>query len=151
MRTPSNPNAIKRRTAYLNAMEQLGHEPLFLQVDGEGWDFEAIGFREGGRMIGRRDLPTNTILCSNDRLAIGLLSAAYELGLRVGIGAGSALRVAKHDYHPFSRYTCPSLTTVSQDYSSIAKTSVEILFDIVESGQRPDVRSTTLFDGTLIA
>lgn len=150
MKTPTNPNALKRRSAYLNAMDALGHPAHLIQVDGEGWDFEAIGFREGSRVISERSLPTDTILCSNDRLAIGFLSAAYELGLRVGVGAGSALRVAGHDDHPFSRYTCPTLTTVSQDYASIAERSVETLFSIIESGQRQNAHTTTLFDGTLI-
>ncbi|MEL6425734.1 MAG: substrate-binding domain-containing protein, partial [Pseudomonadota bacterium] len=86
----------------------------------------------------------------NDRLAIGFLSAAYELGLRVGLGSGCAMRVAGHDDHPFSRYTCPTLTTVSQDYTSIAEKSAEALFSIIESGQRPSVRESALFDGKLI-
>ena len=150
MKTPTNPNAIKRRTAYLKTMERLGHTPHLVQVEGEGWDFEAIGFREGSRLISDRLLPSDTVLCSNDRLAIGFLSAAYELGLRVGIGAGSALRVAGHDDHPFSRYTCPTLTTVSQDYQAIAKASVETLFRLIEAGERSGTRDQTLFKGTLI-
>jgi DNA-binding LacI/PurR family transcriptional regulator len=150
MRTPTNPNAFKRRNAYTQAMERLGQTPHLIQVEGTGWDFEEIGFREGGRVIRERSLPTNTVLCSNDRLAIGVLSAAYEAGLRVGHGAGSALRVAGHDDHPFSRYTCPTLTTVSQDYDSIARRSVETLFGIIESGERPERREVTLFGGTLI-
>jgi DNA-binding LacI/PurR family transcriptional regulator len=150
MRTPTNPNAFKRRNAYTKAMERLGQTPHLIQAQGDGWDFEEIGFREGSRVIRDRSLPTNTVLCSNDRLAIGFLSAAYESGLRVGLGAGSALRVAGHDDHPFSRYTCPTLTTVSQDYGSIARKSVETLFAIVESGSSTDAREVTLFDGTLI-
>lgn len=150
MRIPTNPNALKRRNAYQAAMDRLGHDPHLIQVEGEGWDFEEIGFREGGRVIAQRELPTNTILCSNDRLAIGFLSAAYEMGQRVGMGVGCAMRVAGHDDHPFSRYTCPTLTTVSQDYGSIAQKSVETLFSLIESGERAAARDTTLFDGTLI-
>jgi DNA-binding LacI/PurR family transcriptional regulator len=150
MRTPTNPNAFKRRHAYTKAMERLGQEPHLIQVEGAGWDIEEIGFREGGRVIRERGLPTNTILCSNDRLAIGFLSAAYEAGLRVGLGAGCALRVAGHDGHPFSRFTCPTLTTVSQDYGAIARKSVETLFGILESGSRPATREVTLFAGTLV-
>jgi DNA-binding LacI/PurR family transcriptional regulator len=150
MLTPTNPNAFKRRNAYTQAMERLGQTPHLIQAEGTGWDFEAIGFREGSRVIRERSLPTNTVLCSNDRLAIGVLSAAYEAGLRVGHGAGSALRVAGHDDHPFSRYTCPTLTTVSQDYDAIARRSVETLFGIIESGVRPERREVTLFGGTLI-
>ena len=80
---------------------------------------------------------------------IGFLTACYENGLRVGRGQGCALRVAGHDDHPFSRYTCPPLTTVAQDYQSISNRSVEALFSLVE-GDRPKVRTQTLFRGELV-
>jgi len=150
MRSPSNPNAFKRRSAYIAAMEQLGHAPHLIQAEGEGWEFEEIGFREGMRVVRDRNLPTDTILCSNDRLAIGLLSAAYESGLRVGLGENCNLRVAGHDDHPFSRYTCPSLTTVSQDYAAIAKESAALLVQRIEAEQPSDSRHEVLFDGQLI-
>lgn len=150
MKSPTNPNAFKRRAAYITAMEKLGYDPNLIQADGEGWEFEEIGFREGTRVVRDRNLPSNTILCSNDRLAIGLLSAAFEAGLRVGIGEGCDLRVAGHDDHPFSRYTCPTLTTVSQDYEAIAKKSAAILLDRVEAEKASDSRLETLFDGRLI-
>lgn len=150
MKTPINPNAYKRRMAYVAAMERLSLDPHLIQVDGEGWDFEDIGFTEGTRVIAEHGLPTNTILCSNDRLAIGLLSAAFESGMRVGQGAGSALRIAGHDDHPFSRFTCPSLTTISQDYGAIASRSVETILALIETGERADTREVTLFDGRLV-
>ena len=150
MKTPTNPNAYKRRTAYLAAMERLDHEPRLIQAPGEGWEFEEIGFQEGSRIVRDRTLPTDTILCSNDRLAIGFLSAAYEAGLRVGLGPGCAMRVAGHDDHPFSRYTCPTLTTVSQDYEAIAKKSAEALLELIEAGAPADSRKETLFEGSLI-
>jgi len=150
MKTPINPNAYKRRTAYIAAMERLGHEPHLIQVDGQGWDFEDIGFREGTRLLSGRKLPTNTVLCSNDRLAIGLLSAAFECGFNVGLDADADLRIAGHDDHPFSRYTCPSLTTVSQDYDAIAAKSVETILSLIESGEREKNREVKLFDGRLV-
>ncbi|MEL7098566.1 MAG: LacI family DNA-binding transcriptional regulator [Pseudomonadota bacterium] len=150
MRDPVNPNAIRRRRAFVSAMERLGHAPQMIQVDGTGWDFEAIGFREGTRMFKGGEVPAQTILCSNDRLAIGLLSAAYESGVRVGIGDGADLRIAGHDDHPFARYTCPSLTTISQDYTAIATRSVEAILDIIEGGNRRSDREVALFEGHLI-
>lgn len=149
MKTPTNPNAYKRRAAYLAAMDRLGHTPHLIQAEGDGWDFEAIGFRKGSEFLAGRNLPTDTVLCSNDRLAIGFLSAAYETGLRVGLGPGCALRVAGHDDHPFSRYSCPTLTTVSQDYESIAQRSSSTLFELIDQEKKADVREVLLFDGRL--
>src|SRR6056297_742770 len=103
MANPPNPNANKRRVAYEATMRRLGQEPIIMAVDGTGWSFEEIAHREASRLIGARSLPTNTVFCSNDRLAIGFLSAAYEAGWRVGASHGCALRVAGHDDHPFSR------------------------------------------------
>lgn len=147
---PVNPNANKRRECYRNSMERLGYEPQVIQVCGTGWEFERIGLEEGKRLISGGLLPSNTILCSNDRLAIGVTAAAYQKGLRVGIGAECALRIAGHDDHPWSQFTCPPLTTVSQDYSAIASRSVDILFKLINgqafNGERPEI----LFDGRLV-
>lgn len=149
IRNAPNPNANKRRAAYEAAMRALGHEPMILLAEGVGWSFEEIACAEAGRMMSTRALPTDTVLCSNDRLAIGFLAAAYEHGYRVGIGHGHALRVAGHDDHPYARFTCPSLTTVSQDYDSIAGQSLDLLLSIIRAGKRPDVKHSRLFDGVL--
>lgn len=150
MKTPSNPNAIKRRQAYLESMERQGHPGHIFQAVGEGWDFEEIGSVEGGGMLADKVFPTNTVLCSNDRLAIGMLSAAYTLGIRVGYGHDCSLRIAGHDDHPFSRYTCPPLTTIAQDYTAIAERAVSTLFRIIEADEKPSARTETLFDGKLV-
>ncbi|MEM8742334.1 MAG: LacI family DNA-binding transcriptional regulator [Pseudomonadota bacterium] len=150
MRTPTNPNANRRRAAYLASMEGLGLSPQVIQVSGQGWEFEDIGHREGLRVLSQATTATDSILCSNDRLAIGLLAAAYQLGLSVGREAGAKLRIAGHDDHPFARFTCPSLTTVAQDYAAIAKRSVETLMARIDEGRAQDARQTALFDGRLV-
>ena len=148
---PVNPNANKRRNAYIRAMDRLGHEPRVISATGEGgWQFEQIGLENGMRLISGRALPSNTVLCSNDRIAMGFISAAYQKGLRVGHTEGCAMRIAGHDDHPWSRFTCPPLTTVSQDYHSIATKSVEILFDLINGKEPSGGRLEHLCDGTLI-
>ena len=150
MRDPANPNANKRRNAYLAMMKQLELEPHMVQIEGSGWEFEEIG-RAGALKILKQDaLPTDTILCSNDRLAIGLLSACYELGIRVGREKDSELRVASHDDHPYSKFTCPSLTTAAHDYESVASQSVVTLFKLIEAGGRFNNREEKLFAARLI-
>jgi DNA-binding LacI/PurR family transcriptional regulator len=150
MRTPANPNANKRRVAYLKIMEDAGLEPHVIQVEGEGWGFEEIGRRGAHDMIDAGPLPTDTVLCSNDRLAIGVLAACYERGLRVGRGDGCALRVASHDDHPFSRFTCPSLTTAAHEYEAVADKCMETLFSLIEAGGRFSLREETLIPARLV-
>ncbi len=150
METPVNPNAFRRRKAYADAMERLGHNPVYIQVSGTGWDFEEIGYREGLRILTENALPSRTLFCSNDRLAIGVLAAAFERGLRVGLGPECFLRIAGHDNHPFARYTCPGLTTISQNYGAIAARSVETILKLIETGEPLSAREETLFDGRLV-
>lgn len=150
MKNPANPNANKRRNAYLSMMERLGLEPHVHQIDGQGWAFEEIGRQGGFKLLQENALQTDTVLCSNDRLAIGLLAACYESGVSVGRGPDHDLRVASHDDHPFSRFTCPSLTTAAHDYTAVSENSVETLLQVVDGGGRLAQRNETLFPARLI-
>jgi len=127
-----NRNDEERMEAYVAAMNRLGLTPLVIAAEQPvGWAFEAAGYRLAERMLDAGGFPSPTVLCANDRLAIGVLAAAYARGVRVGIDAGATLRVAGHDDHPLSRYTCPALTTVAQDYDALATRSVSTLFDLI--------------------
>ena len=70
MKEPSNPNAVKRRNAYLTAMERLGHAPDLIQVDGSGWDFEEIGLQKGMQVLSDGRLSTDTISVSYTHLTL---------------------------------------------------------------------------------
>ena len=148
MKTPANPNAHRRRQSYLDAMERFGYAPDVISVDGEGWGFEEIGRLGGHEALEKARFSTNTILCSNDRLAIGLLTACYERNIRVGRTEDCSIRVAGQDGHPHSRYTCPPLTTISHDYDAVSQTAAEALFMAIE-GQVSPWKSTRL-EGRLI-
>ncbi|MBR7650705.1 LacI family DNA-binding transcriptional regulator [Brucella oryzae] len=123
-----NQNAVERRAAYIETMERLGVEPIVLPIAARSWNFEELGYQEAGRIFDRGGFPTRTVLCANDRLAFGVISAAFERKLRVGREEGCDLRVAGHDDHPLSRFTCPALTTVAQDYRQIAQLGLDMLF-----------------------
>ncbi|NOD35674.1 MULTISPECIES: LacI family DNA-binding transcriptional regulator [unclassified Ruegeria] len=150
MRTPANPNANKRRKAYVDVMERLGFEPHIIKVDGTGWAFEEIGHRGALKVLQERGLKTDSVLCSNDRLAIGFLAACFEQGIRVGRKEDCSLRVASNDDHPFAKFTCPSLTTAAHDYDNVAGRSVETLFELIESGGKFSTRTETLFPARLV-
>lgn len=150
METPPNPNARKRRFGYVAAMEKRGHEPHIVKAPGEGWALEEIGRREGIKLIESGQLKSSTVLCSNDRLAIGFLAACYQKEIRVGISDSCDLRVAGMDGHPFSSFTCPPLTTVSHEYEAISERSMEVLFSKIGNKRVDKTRVENLFEGKLL-
>ncbi|AVV32973.1 LacI family transcriptional regulator [Halomonas sp. SF2003] len=128
-----NQNAFDRLAAYEDAMAKVREPARILEAsDANSWDFEKYG-HESAMQLSRQGMVGNTILCANDRIALGVLLAAWETGLSVGRGEEADLRVAGHDDHPFSRYACPPLTTVSQDVSQIARQAMNRLMATLES------------------
>ena len=150
MKTPPNPNARKRRQGYIMAMENLGLEPNIVQIEGEGWALEDIGLQGGLHTIRSGALETKTVLCSNDRLAIGFLAACHKEGLKVGLEDDADIRVAGQDDHPFSRYTYPPLTTIAQDYEAISRRALDTLLALVDNDAETASRPDTLFQGRLV-
>ncbi|GGB06290.1 LacI family DNA-binding transcriptional regulator [Allosediminivita pacifica] len=116
-----NRNALDRREAYASAMHRAGQDPVLLPIpDQKTWDFERFGHEAATALI-RSGLPSDTLLCANDRVALGAQLAAWEAGLKVGRGPEDDLRIAGHDDHPQARYACPPLTTVAQNYGEMAR------------------------------
>lgn len=131
-------NAEERKRAYLASMERLGLAPEVIVAECDpGWGFEEVGYKAAEGFLANGGFPSRTVLCANDRVAIGVLAAAYAGGVRVGIEPECELRVAGHDDHPLSRFTCPALTTVAQDYEALAARSLELLFDLI-GGKRSE-------------
>ncbi len=132
----TNSNATDRRKAYIATMERLNHEPRFANVPpANEWDFEKVSFDEASRILANGGFPTKTILCANDRVAFGVLAAMYRAGLKVGFGEGCHYRVAGHDNQRLSAYTCPPLTTVSQDSDKMGHVALDLLFARIEADQ----------------
>jgi DNA-binding LacI/PurR family transcriptional regulator len=142
-----NTNAATRLSAYNEAMERLNVEPRVIPLSGvTTWDFERYAFQEADRLFESLDqLPSRTILCANDRLAFGVISAAWQRGLKVGHGAENDLRVAGHDDHPLSEYACPPITTVAQNYNEIGRIAIELLLSKLNEGGEPALGKDQIF------
>ncbi len=146
-----NFNAMEREDAYIAAMKRQGFTPEILGTEmlAENWHFESHGESvldaefASGRLIER------SILCANDRVAIGALRAAARHGLTPGRGAKGGLRIAGHDDYPLCPYLNPALTTVAQDTDSIGKKAVSRLLQIINGEAISDAPEVTLFDGLL--
>ncbi|GGJ32249.1 LacI family DNA-binding transcriptional regulator [Deinococcus roseus] len=76
------------------------------------------------------NLPTrpDAILAANDRMAIGLLSAAFEAGVKVP----EEVSISGFDDIEFSLYTNPPLTTVHVPYVEMVHHAVDTLLALME-------------------
>lgn len=126
-----NVNLVEREQAYEDQMRRLGHRPILLNPDPPpvADSFEQFGHDQFLALPSETLAPGTTILCVNDRVAFGVLSAASKRGLKVGKGAGDDLRVAGHDNQFFSQFTSPALTTVGQDAQKIGTFAAQALLE----------------------
>lgn len=146
-----NANASDRADAYETAMAVRGIEPQRITLPkGGDWDFERFGHEAMRMAIEAGEAKSRTILCANDRLAFGAIAAAWQAGLRVGRGPDCDLRIAGHDDHPLSRYTCPPLTTVAQDYDEIGLRATQMLLRRMTEGAPADPDEVVLLDARIV-
>lgn len=115
-----------RRRGFEAAMRAHGAEPFVEPGDLT----EEGGYRGTVRLLGRADRPT-ALFCANDMAAIGALSAAAELGLRVP----RDLSVAGYDNTGISRLRHLWLTTVDTAPHEMGRRAARCLLDRFE---RPD-------------
>jgi len=136
-----NSNSLEREQAYLASAENLGFTPEIIPVRNTDpvWNFEKFAFDTMDEYFGRGKFVDSTILCANDRLAIGVIRAANRHHLLPQRkGETSRFRVAGHDDHPLSAYVSPALTTVSRNTSGIGEAAVEQILDQIENGKRSE-------------
>ena len=150
-----NNNAADRRNAYIAAMQRQGLEPRFApQTPSKSFDFETVAFDATLRILRDGGFPTATILCANDRVAFGVLAAMCQAGLKIGREPGCDFRVAGHDNQRLSAFTCPPLTTVSQDCDEMGRVALRMLLARIDSddaaGGVPDRDERILLSGTLV-
>ncbi len=146
-----NSNAVERRDAYFTKMRALGHVGDIIPTpEGmDSWEFERYGFEVMDAHFGQGRFVGATILCANDRIAIGAIRAANTHGLFArNSTVADGLRIAGHDDHPLSRYIYPALTTVAQQVDDIGKEAVDLLIKRVRNG-RDGIGVTRLLDGAL--
>jgi DNA-binding LacI/PurR family transcriptional regulator len=146
-----NFNAVERENAYIDSMRALGHTPVIIGTDltHEGWHFEAHGEAVLDECFSRGHYTEQSILCANDRVAIGALRAAARHGLVPGRGPKGGLRIAGHDDYPLCPFTVPALTTVAQDFEAIGRTAVSRLVDMIGGESAGAKKQVHLFEGVL--
>lgn len=90
------------------------------------------GYAAAGELLGSADAPT-AAFCFSDQMALGVLAACRELGLRVP----GELSVVGFDDLASSRYLTPPLTTIRQPMREIGARAVNLLLAIIEGEDAP--------------
>lgn len=146
-----NFNALGHERSYVAKMEELGLEPRVIggeALNDEG-HYEAHGQSVLNRAFSSGDLTDQSILCANDRVAIGALRAASQHGLEPGALRRGGLRIMGHDDYPLCPFLTPSLTTIEQNLEGIGRRAVELLVEKIHGEKTSDKQIVDLFEGTL--
>ena len=100
--------------------------PIRPPVKGD-WTAE-FGYRAGRELLNRADF--TAVFCSNDLMALGLLHAFREVGLRVP----ADVSVIGFDDVPEAAHYWPPLTTIRQDFAEVGRRSIGLLLAELGSG-----------------
>lgn len=121
-------DAQEREAGWRSALEARGVtivEPVY----GGDWSARS-GYELGRELAGRvRDTvdPVTALFCANDHMALGVLRAVQEAGLRVP----EDLSVIGFDDIPEAEYFGPPLTTIRQDFDELGRRALATLIDLL--------------------
>jgi LacI family transcriptional regulator len=116
-------DAQARIEAWRATLEQAGrHTPRVVPGD---WSAES-GYQAGLELAERQGV--TAVLAANDHMALGLLRAFHERGLRVP----EDVSVVGFDDIPEAGYLIPPLTTVRPDHEEVGRRSVELLLRLID-------------------
>jgi LacI family transcriptional regulator len=90
---------------------------------------QELGYETTQRLLRSRERP-DAIFCANDAMAIGVIGALHEAGVRVPDDIG----VVGFDDIPIARFLTPPLTTVRVPIADLGERATERLIDALKGG-----------------
>ncbi len=114
--------ARARRDGWLSELAESGAEPGGLLFG--DWSAES-GYAAGRRVT--EDPSVTAVFAGNDQMAVGLLLALHEAGVRVP----DDLSVVGFDDIPEAAYLIPPLTTIRQDFPAVGRAAIEVLLSAI--------------------
>ncbi len=123
--------ARERQAGYADAMESMGLQPGPI-LDGD-WS-PAAGYAAGLEIVAAHPHVTG-VFVANDQMAIGVIRALAESGVRVG----QDVSVVGFDDIPEAEYSQPPLTSVRQDFGALGREAVGIAIATIRGEQAPSV------------
>jgi len=115
--------AAARREGWRTALEERGCPVPALMVEGD-WTSRS-GYQASRAMLSQ-SRPT-AVFAANDQMALGLLRALHEAGLRVP----EDVSVVGFDDLPESGYFTPPLTTVRQDFGELGQRIMDLVLRVL--------------------
>ena len=115
--------AAARREGWRMELEERGRPIPALMAEG---DWSSRSGYEVGRAMLRESSPT-AVFAANDQMALGLLRALHEAGLRVP----EDVSVVGFDDLPESGYFAPPLTTVRQDFEKLGQRTMALVLRVL--------------------
>ncbi|TDC46939.1 LacI family DNA-binding transcriptional regulator [Jiangella ureilytica] len=117
-----------RRNGWRAALEAAGVE---VPPVAEG-DWSPRSGYEAGRRIAddARAGRATAVFVANDQMALGLLHALHEAGVRVP----QDVSIVGFDDIPEAEFLTPPLTTVRQDFAEVGRKSIALLLDLIDTG-----------------
>lgn len=112
--------AVERQRAFLEGARQHGLEALL-----EDGDWTAPSGERALHRLMAGPAPPDAVVAANDRMALGCLTAAQALGLRVP----DDVAVCGFDGFETGRYSTPALTSVEVPYAEMATLAVRMLLE----------------------
>ena len=117
---------LERLLGYQQALGQAGIAPDAGLVRQSGWNINEAYEAARALLAERSDF--TAIVAGSDFMAIGILRALTEHGLRVP----EDVSLVGFDDHEFSQYTVPPLTTVRQDRVAMGQGALQRLVALIE-------------------
>lgn len=112
-----------RNRGYLDFLKEKGLE--YSRI----YHLNHVGYAEAQRLIRETDAPdADVYLCVNDMMALGVVNALKEKGVRVP----EDIAVTGYDDVIFSEVSPVPITTVRQDVRAIAAASVNAILDVIQ-------------------
>jgi LacI family transcriptional regulator len=135
---PENEASAERLHGYRAALQSRGI-PLDESIERNG-DFEfEFGRLAAGELLQLRERPT-ALVTANDEIAIGAMTAARHLGLRVP----EELSVTGFDDTPQASWSTPELTSVRQPLADMGRMAVSMILDAMRGTARNPAISSWL-------
>ncbi|GAA4212400.1 LacI family DNA-binding transcriptional regulator [Actinocatenispora rupis] len=127
----------ERLTGYRQALRAAGLpvEPKLVRPAGS---FRGEEGERAAEALLRLPKPPDGIFCFTDWVALGVLRALHNHGVRVP----EDIAVVGFDDIPYGRVATPSITTIAPDKREIARIAVDLLAQRLSARGRPSPRST---------